>query len=186
MGKELTGEEIYRRYTWRYTKEDFRYCPRCGHGFTLQPLHIPDEPQLVCHGCKFILYLDPKLVVTGVVRSGKGVLLLRRAEAPQIGQWGLPGGHIERGQDPREALVSEVRQEAGIPVTVDHLLDIYTVKAHGIVQLVFACTASSCDIRANIESLEARFFEQHDLPWGELAFEATTKALIAAGYKSRS
>lgn len=69
---------------------------------------------------------------------------------------GLPGGHIERGQDPREALVSEVRQEAGIPVTVDQLLDIYPIKAHGIVQLVFACSASSCDIRVTIESLEGQ------------------------------
>ena len=179
MSKELSGTEIYLRYAWRYTKDDFKFCPRCGHGLVQQALHIPDEKQLVCHGCEFILYLDPKLVVTGVVTFEGKVLLLRRAEEPRAGLWGLPGGHVQRGEDPRQALVNEVRQEAGLEVEVGGLIDIYTAPEHGLVQLVFGAVASSGEPRTNIESYEGRFFASIEVPWERLAFEATGQALAA-------
>ena len=178
----LSGEEIYRRYEWRYTKKDFRYCPRCGQELIMQPLHIPEEEQLVCHHCQFILYLDPKLVVTGVVEHNQNVLLLRRAEKPKIGKWGLPGGHVQRGEDPRDALLNEIRQEAGIGAQVNQLIEVFSLEAHGIVQLVYACDAISMNVRANIESFEARFFSGIEIPWAELAFEGTRRALWIAGY----
>lgn len=183
MNTKLTGEEIYRRYQWRYTKDDFHYCPRCGHGLTKQPLHIPDEEQLVCHHCEFILYLDPKLVVTGLVTHGDTVLLLRRAEEPQVGKWALPGGHVQRGENPRSALINEVRQETGIAITVDSLADVFTAERHGVVQLVFKCTAMSAEVRTNIESFEAQFFTAQQLPWEGLAFTETLSALSSIGYQ---
>ena len=183
MNTKPTGTEIYQRYAWRYTKDDLRFCPRCGHGLVQQALHIPEEKHLVCHGCEFILYLDPKLVVTGVVTYGDAVLLLRRAERPKVGKWGLPGGHVQRGEDPREALIKEVRQEAGVPVAVGHLVNIYTAPSHGVVQLVFAATARTDDLRVNIESYEGRFFSRADLPWDHLAFETTGQALDSCGFQ---
>lgn len=181
---KLTGEDIYRQYDWRYKQEDFRFCPRCGHELSLEALHIPDEKQLVCHGCHFILYLDPKLVVTGVVAHGGDVLLLRRAENPGVGLWGLPGGHVQRGEDPRVALCNEVRQEAGVEIEVDRLTEIYTLKDFGVVQLAFQCEAKNRFISKNIESYEARFFSENEVPWNELAFETTRLALNAAGYRT--
>jgi len=181
MTNQLSGEAIYRRYAWRYDKSDFKFCPRCGGTLILQPLHIPDEEQLVCHHCQFILYLDPKLVVTGIVQNGGDVLLLRRAEAPQVGRWGLPGGHVERGQDPRAALRQEVQQEAGLAIIIERLLDVYSEPSQGLVQLVFTASAISRNLLVNVESFEARFFSSADIPWNELAFAETVGALRMAG-----
>ena len=50
--------------------------------------------------------------VTGVVRDGEGrVLLGRRADT---GQWALPSGILEPGEQPAVGLVREVEEETGI------------------------------------------------------------------------
>ena len=182
MTNAISGTDIYLQYQWRYTRDDFKFCPRCGHGLVQQPLHIPDEPQLVCHNCRFILYLDPKLVATAVVTHESGaVLLLKRSEAPGIGKWALPGGHIQRGEDPRETIVAEIMQEASLTTRVKRFVDFYTTKEHGVIQLVFECSADTTVVRPNIESSEARFFSRTEIPWDELAFESTGNALEAVG-----
>lgn len=103
------NKELYFTYHWRYRKEDLRFCPRCGQNFSLEDLHIPNQPQLICHDCQFIFYLDPKLVVAAVVlnKEKDKVLLLQRGESPGKGLWAFPGGHVERGYDLFETIKNE-------------------------------------------------------------------------------
>jgi 8-oxo-dGTP diphosphatase len=42
------------------------------------------------------------------------VLLTRRNIPPFRGQWCLPGGHIERHEPAREAIIREVKEEVGL------------------------------------------------------------------------
>lgn len=58
-------------------------------------------------------------VVAGVLRRDDRVLLCRRAptRAWYPGKWDLPGGHIEAGETPVEALVRELGEEIGVRVT---------------------------------------------------------------------
>ena len=69
------------------------------------------------------------LVVAGVVferRGGKDVVLVtqRKKGAHLEGLWELPGGKLEEGEDPRDALVRELREELGIEVTVGAPMEI--------------------------------------------------------------
>jgi len=62
----------------------------------------------------------PHAVAAGLlVRSGQ-VLLCRRSpeRAWCPGVWDLPGGHIEPGESPQEALVRELHEEIGVNVQV--------------------------------------------------------------------
>lgn len=70
-------------------------------------------------------YPAAPLVGVGVVvwKDGR-VLLVRRAKAPQEGTWSLPGGRQRLGETTRAAAAREVREEAGIDVTIAALLDV--------------------------------------------------------------
>jgi ADP-ribose pyrophosphatase YjhB (NUDIX family) len=176
----MDAREKYLTYSWRYRKEDLKYCPRCGSRFTLE--EIPPEgghEQLVCNGCQFIFYIDPKVVVTTVTADKGRVVLLRRAQDPGRGLWGLPGGHIERGEDPFEAAARETREETNLDVKIVRLLRIHTVKEDGMVELVFEARpiGISRHLISNIESNDIRFFSLDEIPWETLAFKSTRESL---------
>ena len=55
------------------------------------------------------------------------VLLTRMSERTRIpGRWTLPGGGIDHGEDPREALVREVYEETGLHVSPGHVADVHS------------------------------------------------------------
>lgn len=62
-------------------------------------------------------------VVAGALISGDRVLLCHRHPGrewfPNV--WDLPGGHVERGEAPRDALRRELIEELGVDVDVDEL-----------------------------------------------------------------
>lgn len=60
-----------------------------------------------------------------IVRDGR-ILLCRISSAlpANAGEWTLPGGGIEFGEDPADAVVREVREETGLRVKVKDLVTI--------------------------------------------------------------
>jgi ADP-ribose pyrophosphatase YjhB (NUDIX family) len=173
------NKDLYFKYQWRYEKEDLKFCPRCGHHFSLEDLHIPDQPQLICHHCQFIFYLDPKLVVVAVVLNSQRnkVLLLQRNEEPSKGLWAFPGGHVERGHDLFETIKSEVKEETGISIEVHGIVNTSSIEEDGLIQLVYEAVADSEKVVVNMESKRGCFFHFDEIPWDALAFSSTEKLL---------
>jgi 8-oxo-dGTP diphosphatase len=69
--------------------------------------------------------LEPSRLVVGaaVVRHGR-VLATRRTHPPAArGLWELPGGKVEPGETPEQALVREIREELGCVIAVTGLLE---------------------------------------------------------------
>jgi 8-oxo-dGTP diphosphatase len=69
--------------------------------------------------------LTPMQTVVGaaIVRDGR-VLAARRTHPPEAaGRWELPGGKVEPGETPAEALVRELAEELDIAATVVRWLD---------------------------------------------------------------
>lgn len=67
----------------------------------------------------------PVLGVGAVIWNEDGdVLLIRRGKPPRLGQWSIPGGHVEWGESLRDALIREVREETGLEVEILGLIDV--------------------------------------------------------------
>ncbi|TAH34197.1 NUDIX domain-containing protein [Candidatus Saccharibacteria bacterium] len=71
---------------------------------------------------------QPFIIVTAViVRDGK-YLLIQENHMPDKGKWNLPGGKLDMGEDPREAVVREVREETGLVFEPTHIVGIHSVR----------------------------------------------------------
>jgi 8-oxo-dGTP diphosphatase len=70
----------------------------------------------------------PRCAASAVIfRAGEVLLIQRGKPGPIQGFWSLPGGHIEPGEPVRAAALREVREEAGVVVELDGLLDLHEV-----------------------------------------------------------
>src|SRR4051794_31256308 len=75
-----------------------------------QPLDRPRRTRISAYGV--------------IVRDARILLVKCSADSDAQGQWTLPGGGIDFGEDPALAAVREVREETGLQVVLDALLTI--------------------------------------------------------------
>ena len=122
-----------------------------------------------------IMSLYP-LSIKGVVIHDSRVLLLLN----ERGEWDLPGGRPDAGEDHRAALVREVREETGLAVEVGALVDehLFEVLSQRFVRiLAYACTLQT-------EGAIALSPEHREACWVELTAlgERVAGRLLPAGY----
>ena len=117
-------------------------------------------------------------VVAAVIRRDGMLLLTQRPPGDALGlQWELPGGKIEPGERPEEALVRELREELGVRATAHEVLDRVTHDyPHGLaVEVVF--------VRCELESFDlAPSAAVHAMRW--LPPEAIDLGTVLAGDRS--
>jgi 8-oxo-dGTP diphosphatase len=116
------------------------------------------------------------LSIKGVVIDDGRVLLLLN----ERGEWDLPGGRPDPGEDHRAALRREVREETGLDVEVGALLDehVFEVLPQRFVRIVaYRCSLiGAASIVISHEHLETRW-----LSLGALA-EVVAGYRLPAGY----
>ncbi|MBI4263204.1 MAG: NUDIX hydrolase [Acidobacteria bacterium] len=156
----------------------FRFCPVCGGPLEPRLLRHGDPSRLVCVTCGFVFYLDPKLAVGTIIQDDRRrVVLVKRAIEPGYGKWVFPGGYVDRGEEIRVAAVREAREETGLEVRIDRLINIYSYTGRTPVIIVYAATAIGGCLGCDDEGLDVSFFEPSEIPWDELAFRSTQEAL---------
>lgn len=71
-----------------------------------------------------------------VVLRDDQILLIRRGKPPKQGEWSLPGGHVEPGEDVRSAAQREVEEETGLRVHLHDLVDVVDLIEQGAAGVV--------------------------------------------------
>jgi 8-oxo-dGTP diphosphatase len=109
-------------------------------------------------------------VVAAIVDDRDQVVLTRRSIPPFFDQWVMPGGKVGLGEPILRALHREVREEIGIDVTVEALVDIFEHLTPGpdndhFVILYYRCKPLRRELVANeAEVSEVRWVPRADLP----------------------
>lgn len=66
------------------------------------------------------------IVAAGIIRKDGKFLIAKRSSASssEPGRWEFPGGKVEFLEDPKDALIREIKEELGVRI---HCLDIFDV-----------------------------------------------------------
>ncbi|NJC88309.1 MAG: NUDIX hydrolase [Desulfuromonas sp.] len=108
-------------------------------------------------------------VVACIIDAGDHVLITRRCVGPFCGRWVMPGGKIDHGEPILAALHREVREEVGLEIHVDGLVDVYEHVGIGpkndhYVILYYRSHPLSFELRPNgAEVTEARWVPADEL-----------------------
>ena len=152
--------------------EEVRFCPRCGAEAT-----VSFPRSMACPACGYQAYFNPKPVASAIPRDAQGrIVLLRRAFDPGANLWTFPGGFVDLGESVEDAARREAREELELEVDLDGLVGVYSRAQDRVVLVVFRATAQG-EPRTTDEATEVRAFSEGDIPWGELAFWSTERAL---------
>ena len=96
--------------------------------------------------------------------AGEVLLLKHRFRAGS--GWGIPGGFLEHGEQPEEALRRELREEIGLEVEEVEIFTARSFKKPQQVEILFCCRANGSVKSRTMEVEQAEWFSPRELPAG--------------------
>jgi ADP-ribose pyrophosphatase len=158
-----------------------RYCPDCGA--PLDPVAGRAERLIsqTCSSCDAVHFRNAKPCAGALIVQHGQVLLGRRAVEPARGSWGIPGGFLNPWEHPADGAVREVREETGLEVRLERLLDVvvdtyedrdYTLNLYWVAEVIAGTERAADDLS------ELRWFRPNELPT-EFAFPHCAQVLQA-------
>jgi ADP-ribose pyrophosphatase YjhB (NUDIX family) len=112
--------------------------------------------------------VEPRFTVTvgAVITDERGrVLLLNHVFRVGSG-WGIPGGFMEKGEQPEEALRRELREEIGLELESAEIALVRNLRKPNQVEIIFRCRPRGVSGEQSFEIKSAEWFAPDHLPAG--------------------
>jgi len=154
-----------------------KHCRDCGATAHYQVPADDNRERATCSACKAIHYENPLNVVGTVPVWGDQVLLCKRAIEPRHGFWTLPAGFMELGETVAGGALRETVEEAGAKIELQELFTMISVVRVGQVHLFYRARMLDTSLDPGPETLEARLFSEHEIPWDQIAFRTVRDTL---------
>jgi len=84
---------------------------------------------------------------------------------------------MENGESTEQAAVRETQEEACATVEDLQLYGVFSIPHISQVYMMFRASLVREDFKPGRESLDVRLFQEHDIPWNELAFPVVKTTL---------
>ncbi|HEY3579472.1 MAG TPA: NUDIX domain-containing protein [Pyrinomonadaceae bacterium] len=101
-----------------------------------------------------------------VIFNDEGQVLLLKHSFRSGSGWGIPGGFLEAGEHPEQALRRELHEEIGLEVRQVEIFSARSFKRPQQVEILFRCRASGAVKPQTIEIEQAQWFSVNSLPRG--------------------
>ena len=157
--------------------KSMNFCGACGHSTTEKVPLGDHQVRRVCTQCGTIHYVNPKVICGALALWENKVLLCRRAIEPRYGLWTLPAGYMELFETMEQGAARETWEEAEAKVDIEQLYCMYNIPRIGQIYVLFKAKLIEGMFGAGEESIESRLFEEHEIPWTELAFPSVERTL---------
>jgi ADP-ribose pyrophosphatase YjhB (NUDIX family) len=154
-----------------------KYCSHCGAEVELKIPPGDNLPRYICTSCTQIHYQNPKVVVGCLPVWEDKLLLCKRAIEPRYGLWTLPAGFMENGETTQQGAARETLEEAGARVEVRKLYTLFNLPHIDQIYMLFFSRLLDLDFSPGTESLEVSLFEDHQIPWNQIAFPVIKETL---------
>jgi ADP-ribose pyrophosphatase YjhB (NUDIX family) len=79
-------------------------------------------------------------------------------------EWGIPGGGLEYGEQPIDAIVREFYEESNIKIEVKKLLKVASAKEFPHLSIVYLCKIVGGEFKPSHEISEMKYFDVNALP----------------------
>ncbi len=160
-------------------RSPIKHCRACGTAVVYRlPGDGDTRERAVCPICHTVHYENPLNVVGTLPELPDGrILLCKRNIEPRWGKWTLPAGFMELNETTAQGAMRETDEEAGAEIEIGPLFSLMNVSRVGQVHLFYRATLLSETFNPGSETLEARLFHEHEVPWDELAFRTVKETL---------
>lgn len=154
-----------------------QHCRVCGQRTAYRVPNGDNRERAVCSACGEVHYENPLNVVGTLPVWGAQVLLCRRNIEPRFGLWTLPAGFMELGETAAQGALRETDEEAGAHIELQQLFTLLNVVRVGQVHFFYLARMLDMHLAPGPETIEARLFDEADVPWEELAFRTVRTTL---------
>lgn len=159
-------------------RKPIKHCSDCG---ATAVYRIPDDgdtrQRAVCPVCHRVHYENPLIVVGTVPYWGDKVLLCKRNIEPRKGKWTLPAGFMELAETVAQGAARETLEEAGAEFELEGFFSLVNVAQVSQVHMFYRARLLSDSFKPGFETIEARLFAEHEIPWDQIAFRTVKETL---------